>query len=273
MTGPVEQFLRQASDPVVVRGFLQVAVAVALVAIVLAVATARRLDFRREVGVAMGRGFLQILAAGAVIGILLTAHLAWAGLVLAFMMGAAAWISHKRGAEIPGAFRASVVAIALGSGTVIVAMAVAGAIETTMRDLIVVGSMIIAMAMQTNSLAQERFTSELRSNREEIEAVLSLGAPPDRAVEAHVSDSVYGALIPVLDKTKSLGVVAIPGMMAGMVIAGANPIYAAQYQFAIMVMLFSAGALTTMTSTYLVSGYAFTEADQLNEGVLRAAEA
>lgn len=115
-------------------------------------------------------------------------------------------------------------------------------------------------------------SSELRSNREEIEAVPSLGVPPERAVETHVSQSVYGALIPVLDKTKSLGIVAIPGTMAGTVIAGESPIYAAQYQFAVMVMLFSAARLTTMVSTYLISRYAFTEADQLDSTVLRAAE-
>ncbi|WP_247004751.1 ABC transporter permease [Halosolutus gelatinilyticus] len=272
VTGPIEQVIRQATDPAVAWGFLQIAVAAALVAAVLGIATVRRFDFQREVGSAMGRGFLQILAAGSVIGVLLTAHLAWAGLVLAFMVAAAAWISHERAAAIPGAFRASLVSIAIGAGAVIAAMTIAGAIEPTMRDLIVVGSMIIAMAMKTNSLALDRFASELAANRAEIEAVLSLGVPPQRAIEPHVSTSVYGSLIPIIDRTKSLGIVSIPGLMAGMVIAGANPIYAAQYQFAIMMMLFAAGGLTTMLSTYLISGYAFTAAQQLDPDVLRAAE-
>jgi putative ABC transport system permease protein len=272
MSVPVDQLAEQATDPTVLRGFAQIAVSFVLVGVVLALAVARRFEFHRETTSAVGRGFVQILAAGSVIGLLLTAHLAWAGVVLAFMIGAAAWISHKRGAAIPGSFRASAVSIAFSAGSVIVAMAIAGAIETSMRDLIVVGSMIIATAMKTNSLTLDRFTGELESNREEIEAVLSLGAPPERAVDEYVSTSVYGALIPIVDRIKSLGIVSIPGMMAGMIIAGANPIYAAQYQFVIMLMLFAAAGLTSMASTYLVSGYVFTDADQLDPAVLRAAE-
>ncbi|WP_336343575.1 ABC transporter permease [Halalkalicoccus ordinarius] len=273
MIAAVERLASQSVDSTVLRGFAQIGLSVALVVVVLAVAAVRRFEFHHETGTAVGRGFVQILAAGSVIGLLLNAHLAWAGVVLAFMIGAAAWISHERGAQIPGAFRTSVVSIAFGTGSVIVAMSLAGAIETTMRDLIVVGSMVIAMSMKTNSLALDRFVGELESNREEIEAVLSLGAPPERAVEAYVSTSVYGALIPIVDRVKSLGIVSIPGMMAGMIIAGANPIYAAQYQFVIMLMLFSAAGLTSMTSTYLVSGYVFTDADQLDPAVLGTTEA
>ena len=260
--------LEHATDPVVRRGFVQIAIAVLLAAVVLGVTYLRELGFGREIVTTAGRGFVQILAAGAVIGVLLAAHLAWASVVLAFMVAAAAWISHKRGRAIPGAFRASLLAIAFGSTVVIVSMALAGAIDRTMRDLIVIGSMVIAMAMKTNSLALDRFTGELESNRAEIEALLGIGAPPERVVGEYVSTSVYAALIPVLDKIKSLGIVSIPGLMSGMVIAGANPIYAAQYQFVIMLMLFAAGGLTSVASTLLVSRYVFTEAKQLDATVL-----
>ena len=265
--------LEHAADPAVLTGFAQIGIAVALAAVVLAITHVRDLGFERELVTTSGRGFVQILAAGAVIGLLLAAHIAWAGVVLAFMIVAAAWISHERGAAIPRSFRASLAAIALGSGVVIASMAFAGAIERTMRDLIVVGSMVIAMAMKTNSLALERFANEVSSNREEIEAVLSVGAPPERVVSEYVSTSVYASLIPIFDRIKSLGIVSIPGLMAGMIIAGANPIYAAQYQFVIMLMLFAAAALTSVTSTLLIGRYVFTDAKQLDDDVLEAIDA
>jgi putative ABC transport system permease protein len=56
--------------------------------------------------------------------------------------------------------------------------------------------------------------------------------------------------------------------MVGMIISGANPIYAAQYQFVIMLMLFAAGGLTTMASTILISHRVFTEAKQVDRVVL-----
>ena len=274
MTAPaVETFLEHATDPAVRTGFVQIGIAAALAAVVVWVAYVRDLGLRGEVVTTSVRGLVQILAAGAVIGVLLAAHLAWAGVVLAFMIGAAAWISHKRGKAVPGAFRASVVAVAVGSGIVIVAMALAGVIDRTMRDLIVIGSMVIAMSMKTNSLALDRFTGEVAANRAEIEATLAVGATPDQAIGEYVSTSVYAALIPIVDRIKSLGVVSIPGLMSGMIIAGANPIYAAQYQFVIMLMLFAAGGLTSVASTLLVSRRVFTDAQQLDERVVDAIDA
>ena len=112
--------------------------------------------------------------------------------------------------------------------------------------------MIVANAMKTNSLALDRIQGEVESNREEIEALLALGAPPQRVIAEHVTTSVRASLIPMVDSLKSLGLVYIPGMMSGMILAGANPIYAAEYQFVIMAMLFAAGGLTSMASTYFV---------------------
>lgn len=271
MTGTaVETFLGHATDPVVLRGFPQIAVATALAAVVLGVVYVRELGFEREIVATAGRGLVQILAAGAVIGVLLAAPLLWAGVVLGFMICAAAWISHRRGEAIPGVFYTSVAAIGFGAGLVIATMTLAGAIETTIRDLIVIGSMVVAMAMKTNSLALDRFTGEVATNRGEIEAALSLGVSPSQAIREYASTSVYAALIPILDRVKSLGIVSIPGLMSGMIIAGENPVYAAQYQFVIMLMLFAAGGLTSMASTVLVSRRVFTEAEQLDETVVDA---
>lgn len=270
--GSVTTFLEHATEPVVVRGFVQIGIAVVLGLIVLGVVYVRQLGFGREVVLTAGRGLVQVVAAGAVIGILLTAHLAWAAVVLAGMVCVGAWISHERGAAIPGVFRTSVASIGFGAGVVIVAMTFAGAIETTMQDLIVIGGMIVANAMQINSLVLDRFTGELAANRAEIEAMLSVGASPDQAIRENVSTSIYASLIPILDSIKSLGIVKIPGLMAGMIIAGANPIYAAQYQFVVMLMLFAAGGLTVVANTILISHRVFTDAKQLDDAVLTAIE-
>lgn len=273
MSDPLGTFLDHATDPVVLTGFVQIFTAVVLAAVVLGVVYARNLDFEREVLTTSSRGLVQILVAGAVIGVLLAANLAWATVVLVFMIVVAGWISQKRGVAIPGVFRSSVASIGFGAGLVIVLMTLAGAIETTMRDLIVIGSMIIANAMKTNSLVLDRFTGELVSNRAEIEAMLSVGASPEQAIREYVSTSVYASIIPILDSIKSLGIVQIPGLMAGMIIAGANPIYAAQYQFVIMLMIFAAGGLTVVVNTILLSRRVFTDAKQLDEGVLDSIEA
>ncbi|WP_227355484.1 ABC transporter permease [Haladaptatus salinisoli] len=256
-------FLDQFRDPAVAKGLVQIAVASALAAVVLGVSYLRNLDLETELGRAFVRGFVQVVAMGSVIGILFSVDLAWSGLVLVAMIGIAAWISKDRGEGVPGVLRVSLLGIAFGAGLVIVAMVAAGAIEATVRNLIPVGGMVIANAMKTNSLALDRFKGEVESNRSEIEAVLALGAPPGKVISDYVTTSVRASLIPMVDSLKSLGLVYIPGMMSGMILAGANPIYAAEYQFVIMAMLFAAGGLTSMASTLLVGRYAFTEAEQL----------
>lgn len=255
--------LDQVQEPIVWRGLLQVAAAAVLALIVLGVSYIRNLELESELGRAFVRGFVQVIAMGAFIGILFSVPLAWSGLVLLVMIGIAAWISKDRGAGVPGVLRVSLVSILFGAGLVIVLMLAAGAITPTVRNLIPVGGMIIANAMKTNSLTLDRFKGEIQSNRAEIEAVLALGVRSEAVISEYVTTSVRASLIPMVDSLKSLGLVYIPGMMSGMILAGANPIYAAEYQFVIMGMLFAAGGLTSMASTLLVGRYAFTQADQL----------
>ncbi|RBI63487.1 iron export ABC transporter permease subunit FetB [halophilic archaeon] len=255
--------LDRVAEPVVLEGLLQVAVASLLALVVLGVSYRRSLDLESELGRAFVRGFVQVVAMGAFIGVLFSVPFVWSGGVILAMMAVAAWISKDRGEGVPGVLRASLVSILFGAGVVIVTMLAAGAIEPTVRNLVPVGGMIIANAMKTNSLALDRFRGEVASNRREIEAVLALGVPPGRVISDYVTTSVRASLIPMVDSLKSLGLVYIPGMMSGMILAGANPIYAAEYQFVIMAMLFTAGGLTSMTSTLLVRRYAFTEAEQL----------
>lgn len=255
--------LDQLSDPVVMKGLAQVAVASVLAAVVLLVSYVRGLGLEAELGRSFVRGFVQVVAMGAVIGSLFALHLSWSTVVIAAMVGFAAWISKNRGAGIPGVLRVSLLSIVAGSGLVIVTMLAAGAIEPTVRNLLPVGGMIISSAMKTNSLALDRFKGEVQGNRAEIEAVLSLGAPSGRVISDYVTTSARASLIPMVDSLKSLGLVYIPGMMSGMILAGANPIYAALYQFVIMGMLFAASGLTSLLSTYLIGQYAFTNADQL----------
>jgi putative ABC transport system permease protein len=246
-----------AEDPVVVKGALQVAAALVPAVAVIGLSRLRELELEAEIGVSLVRGLVQILAIGSVLGLLLSVQLAWSGLILAAMMVAAAVISHRQ------AFWVSLGAITSGTGIVIVAMTWAGAIETTVRNLVPVGSMIIYAGLKTNSLALDRLRGELDSQRDRIETRLALGASGTDAMRPEVRTSVKASLIPVVDSLRSLGLVWIPGMMAGMVLSGANPIYAAEYQFVIMGMVFGASGLTAVATTALMSHRVFNEAHQL----------
>ena len=145
----------------------------------------------------------------------------------------------------------------------------AGVIDTAITSLIPVGSMIIANAMNTNGLALNRFRSEVLAHTGEIETALALGATPRATVERYAETSIHSSLIPAIDNLRSLGIVWIPGLMTGMLLSGARPLYAAIYQFVVIAMILASSGLTSLLSTTMIQARAFSPAEQL---VLKGAE-
>src|SRR5438876_8563189 len=109
----------------------------------------------------------------------------------------------------------------------------------------------------------ERFKSEVAAHVGQIEAGLALGADSRVTVAPYVQSAVYASLLPRLDMLKSLGLVWIPGVMAGMLLSGASPIYAGIYQFIVVAMILAASGLTGLVATLLIRTRAFSAAGQL----------
>src|SRR5262249_44695558 len=109
----------------------------------------------------------------------------------------------------------------------------------------------------------ERFRADVTAHVGEVETGLALGADPAVAVAPQVKSAVYASLLPRLDTLKSLGLVWIPGVMAGMMVSGASPIYAGLYQFVIMAMMLAASGITGLAVVLLARGRAFSPAAQL----------
>jgi putative ABC transport system permease protein len=230
---------------------------------VVLLARKRGIHLEREALIAMARGMAQIVAAGSILLLLLRGPGWTSVLLLAGMILAAASISARRAKGIPDAFRISLWSVASGAGSVIALMTWFGVIDRAITTLIPVGSMIIANAMNTNGLALNRFRSEVLSHGGEIETALALGAEAKNSVSPYIQSSMEASLIPAIDSIRSLGIVWIPGLMAGMLLSGARPVYAAVYQFVALVMIFAASGLTSLTSTLLVRTRIFSPAEQL----------
>jgi putative ABC transport system permease protein len=244
-------------------GFAQALAASIMAFAVVLLARRRKIHLESETAIALVRGLVQIIAVGSVLVLLLRAP-RWTGaFLLAAMIAAAGATSAKRAKGLPGAFAVSTWSIACGAGSVIAIMTWLGVINTAITALIPVGSMLIANAMNTNGLALNRFRSDVLAHAGEIETALSLGADPRESVRPYVQASFEASLIPAIDSLRSLGIVWIPGLMAGMLLSGSRPIYAAVYQFVVLAMIFAASGLTSLVSTLLIRTHAFTAAEQL----------
>ena len=249
-------------DPLV-QVAVQAAIAIAITLAVVWLARRQHVHLERETAIALARALGQVVLVGSVLLLIFKGPL-WLGVpVLLVMMGVAGWTASRRVHDIPGALSASAWSIVIGSGLVIVAMALLGGIEPRLEVLIPVGSMMIASAMNTCAQALERLRSEIDAHRGQIEAGLALGASPKQTIEPYVQAAVYASLIPKLDSLRSLGIVWIPGLMAGMILAGSDPIHASVYQFVVLALLYACSALTALLATFLIRGHLFTQAEQL----------
>jgi putative ABC transport system permease protein len=213
--------------------------------------------------IALVRGLAQIVAVGFILVLMLKGPQWTSALMLSAMIIAAGATSARRAKKIPGTFEVSFWSILLGSGVVIAVMTWAGVIDGAITSIVPVGSMIIANSMNTCALALERFRSEVESHIGEIESALALGAMPEVSVSPEVQRSFSASLIPALNNLRSLGLVWIPGLMAGMVLSGSSPLYAAIYQFVVIAMIFGSAGLTSLICTSLVRKRIFTPAAQL----------
>jgi putative ABC transport system permease protein len=237
------------------------AMIIALAVVLLARRQGVRLE--RESAIALVRSLVQILAVGAVLSLVLRASLGAGALMLVVMLLFAAAIAAGRVPGVPGAFSIALTGIGAGSGAVIVAMVGLGIVRSDVADLVTVGSMILANAMNTSALALERLRAELDAHRGYVEAGLALGASPAQAAAPYVQRAVRASLIPRLDSLSSLGIVWIPGLMAGMVLARADPMGAALLQFVTLALVLAASGLTSLVCVRLLRARAFTAADQL----------
>ncbi|WP_254062058.1 iron export ABC transporter permease subunit FetB [Acidobacterium sp. S8] len=230
---------------------------------VLLLARNRAPGLLKELPLAELRGIVQIVAVGAILAFMLRGP-QWTSLfVLTAMMLAAATIVCKRARQIPHAFALALTSICIGAGLILAIMIVLGVIPLKITMLVPVGSMIIANTMNTQSLFLDRLRAEVTSHVGEIESSLALGATTDTALLFYLRSALRASLIPSIDNIRSLGIVWIPGIMAGMVLSGASPLFAALYQFVVLATIFSAAALTCFVSSHLVTRRLFSAHDQL----------
>ncbi|MCD6120055.1 iron export ABC transporter permease subunit FetB [bacterium] len=116
--------------------------------------------------------------------------------------------------------------------------------------------MVLANSMNGIMLFLDRFRSEMSGYIGEFEAYLSLGATTWLAALPMIRRSVRAGLMPALNQLAVMGVVALPGMMSGQIIAGVSPIEAVKYQIIVMYLLTSAIAMSillmVLQSTWLI---------------------
>lgn len=115
--------------------------------------------------------------------------------------------------------------------------------------------MILGNAMTGVSIGLSTLVHQMKQQQDVIEARLALGHTKWQACETIIRDALHTGMIGIVNSMSAAGLVFIPGMMTGQLMAGADPMEAAKYQALIMFLIAGATALGTTLSVFLTVFY------------------
>jgi putative ABC transport system permease protein len=250
----------------------EVAATLALVALAAAVSLWRRAELEGDLGVAVLRSFLQLTAVGYVINAIFDSDSLWlVTLLLAAMVAFGSATAMRRARAVPGALIPIVLALSTAAATTLGLILLLNIFPAEPRYLVPVGGMVIGNSMTSAAVALNRLADEVQSRAGLIEATLALGATARQAAAGLVTRSLRSGMIPLIDSTKTTGVVFFPGTMVGMLIAGADPVDAVRLQLILLWSLLGSVALAALIAVSLGYRGFFTPAHQLRELPLSSA--
>ena len=245
---------------------VEVAGALVLVAVALLVSLWQRADLERDIGISVARAFVQLTAIGYVIQLIFDEdNLFFVIALIAVMVVFGALTARNRARRVPGAFWPLLGALAVAGSSTLLLVVALGIFEPEARFLVPVGGMVVGNAMTAAAVALNRLGDEVHSSLGQIEATLALGATSTQAMLPIVRRSLRSGMIPLIDSTKTTGLIFFPGTMVGMLLAGAEPIDAVRLQLVLLYALLGSVAIAALLSTLLAYRNFFTSAHQLRE--------
>jgi putative ABC transport system permease protein len=228
----------------------------------------QRLGLARGFAIGAVRATVQLIAVGYVLTFLIATRHWYLVLLTLLVMLIAATVTatDRQKSGRAGLFVISGTGMLVGAG---LTLAYVDAIVLRLHPwydpqyLIPLFGMIIGNSMNAAALAAERLNGEMELRRGEVEAYLALGASPARASAEPVRRALVAAMLPTLNMLMVVGLVSLPGMMTGQVIAGSSPLTAVRYQIVVVFMLAGAVAVTAVIVALWYRRTFFTAAEQL----------
>ena len=212
------------------------------------------MGLEKDIAISTLRAFVQLIALGLILAWVFN-NQSWqlVILIMAVMVLNATQIARSRiknrPAGITGRLFISLLLTSVTMVFLVVGLIVKPELWYDARVVMGIFGMILGNAMSSSAVALDRTFSSLDARSEEVLTLVSLGATPAEAARPSITAAVRAGMIPTLATLSAAGVVQIPGMMTGQVLAGADPLSAAKYQ---LVLLMAISATTTLCNIAVV---------------------
>jgi putative ABC transport system permease protein len=246
-------------------GWSGLAISLLLVGVAIVISVIRKLGLERSIAWASARAFVQLIAVGLLLDLVLEPDrtVAWAFVWVAVMLVVAAATVSRRAREVQQLFRLALAAFTCSAVLTLGVLFGLGIFELDARTLIPLAGLMVGNSMTATVVVARRVYEELRDKRDEVEARLALGQSGSVAAQPYVRSALRTALIPQIEITKAVGLVALPGSMTGLILAGVEPLDAVQVQAAVMYLILGSVATTTSVVALGVQRRLFTRDHRL----------
>lgn len=229
-------------------GLWPVLASLVLVLFTLATSLWFQLGIGTRVAVAAARAAVQLIAVGYVIQFIVESSsdlvLAWAW-VLAMVM-ITAFVARRRAPSIERIFVSALVTIGCTTAACLAVIFGLGVIDFEPLTLIVIAGITVGNTLPSVLLAANRVESILIEGRQPIEGLLALGFDRNGVVREVGGELVRTALIPQIERTNVVGLIALPGAMTGLLLAGAEPLDAVLVQLVVMYLVLGSVSLAVV---------------------------
>ncbi|WML44708.1 iron export ABC transporter permease subunit FetB [Neobacillus sp. PS3-40] len=225
------------------------------------------LGLEKDTIIATVRSIIQLLAIGYILKFVFDSeNIIYILLMVTLMIIAATQNARKKGKSIKGITWK--VAVTLAFVEILTQSILLGFNITPpeAQYIISISGMVIGNSMVLSILFLNRFTAEVETHQDKIELILSLGGTPKQAIHTLLNNSIKASMIPTIESQKTIGLVQLPGMMSGQIIAGADPIQAVQFQLLIAFLILTTASVTSVMLGFLSYPSLFNRCMQLLRG-------
>jgi len=236
-----------------------------LIAVGVAISLWRKLELERSLLWAALRALVQLLIVGWALQLVVDPDdpLYWSALWLACMLAFAAWTTAQRAAGVPQVLPLALLAYALSGLVTLGVLFGFGVYELEGRTIVPLAGIVVGNSLSATVLVSRQLLVAAREQRGVIEGRLALGLSAGDAFQPHLREALRTALVPQIETTKAVGIVALPGAMVGLILAGVEPADAVKVQISVMYLVLGSVATTTTVMSLGISRQMFTPAQQL----------
>lgn len=210
------------------------------------------------------RAVVQLLLVGLLLATVFSLRSPWlvALVVFAMLCAASVEIQSRQERRFEGAWR-----FGLGAGATFFTTLTVGLLAIAMvrpqpffdpRVVIPLVGILLGSVMNGVSISLNVFNTGVVRESAAIEAQLALGATRAQALRPLKRNALRSGLIPVVNQMSAAGIITLPGMMSGQILAGMDPLEAAKYQILVLLLL-SAGAALGAILTVTLAGRRVTD--------------